>query len=168
MIKGIVAAGKNWEIGKKNGLLFKLKEDMKVFTGSTKHHIVAMGENTLLSFPGSKPLKERVNIVLCPEGHEYDDCICIHNFNVFVNYIKILSKEYDVWIIGGGMLYKSMLSYYDEVVVNKVDAEDKEATVFFPNLDEDPNFELYLQCQEVEDNDYKTRLCFYRRVNQTV
>lgn len=165
MINGIVAVGKNFEIGKKNGLLFKLKEDMRVFTGKTNHNIVAMGENTLLSFPGSKPLKDRINIVLCPKEHEYEDCICIHDFDTFVKYIKLLSKEYEVWIIGGGMLYKSMLPYYDEVAVNKVDAEDKEATVFFPNLDEDPNFELYMKCQEVEDNGYKTQLCFYKRRN---
>lgn len=164
MIKCIVAAGTNWAIGKKNGLLFKLKKDMKVFTSYTSHTIVAMGENTLLSFPDSKPLKNRVNIVLCPPEHDYDDCICIHDFDTFVKYIKLLAKEHDVWIIGGGMLYKSMLPYYDEIYVNKVDATDPEATVFFPDLDRNPNFKLDLECKEEEDSGYITKLCIYKRV----
>ena len=140
MIKAIVAAGKNWEIGKKNGLLFKLPHDMQIFKEKTLNRIVVMGENTLLSFPKSKPLKNRVNIVLCPEGHEYEDCICIHDFEQVVRFVKILAKQYDVFVIGGGMMYKSMLPYCDEVIVNKVDAEDSEAMAFFPNMDINKDF----------------------------
>ncbi len=69
MINCIVAVDRNWGIGKKNGLLFNIKADMKYFRENTKNKIVLMGENTLLSFPGSKPLKNRVNVVLCPDGY---------------------------------------------------------------------------------------------------
>lgn len=167
MIKGIVAVSNEWAIGKKNGLLFKLKEDMKHFQWNTTQYgenFVVMGENTLLSFPNSKPLRSRINIVMCPEGHEYEGCICIHNFDDLVKFIKTLSTNYTVWIIGGGMMYKSMLPYYDEVIVTKVDASDSEATVFFPNLDELKEFEVVKESESIKDNDYNIKFVTYRRI----
>lgn len=126
--------------------------------------IVAMGENTLLSLPGSKALKKRVNIVLCPEDHEYTDCICIHTFDEFVKNIKLIAKQFNVYIIGGGMLYKSMLPYYDKVVVTKVDHSDPEATVFFPNLDESDEFKNTFTSKINEESGYKFTFNSYTRV----
>ena len=140
MIIGIVCVNNDWAIGKNNGLLYNLKADMDNFRTTTTNFgdgaFVCMGENTLLSLPGGKALKKRVNIVLCPEGHEYEDCICIHTFEEFVKNVKLISKQFDVYVIGGGMLYKSMLPYYDKILVTKVNHSDPEATVFFPNLDD--------------------------------
>ena len=79
MINCIVAVDRNWGIGKNNDLLFNLKEDMKFFREKTKDKIVFCGYNTLLSFPGSKPLKNRSTIVLCPKEIERDDCFCVHD-----------------------------------------------------------------------------------------
>ena len=56
MIISILNCDKEYGIGKKNGLLFELKEDMRYFRKTTLNHVVAMGENTLLSFPNQKPL----------------------------------------------------------------------------------------------------------------
>ena len=162
MIIGIVCTDKNWGIGKKNDLLFHLKKDMYFFRQQTSDSIVVCGYNTLLSFPGSKPLKDRSTICLCPEQVERDDCYCIHDFDERVKLIKELAKTKVVWIIGGAMLYKSMLPYYDRVYVNKVDA-DGEAEVFFPNLDEYEGLELFKQLPEIEDEGYKTRLHIYAK-----
>ena len=90
-----------------------------------------MGENTLLSFPKAKPLKNRVNIVLCSEGHEYEDCICYHSFKDLVKDLKIISKKFDVYIIGDAMFYKSMLPFYDKIYLTKVNACYEDATAFF-------------------------------------
>ena len=60
----IVAVDKNWGIGKDNNLLVHLKGDMKFFREKTLGKVVVMGRKTLESFPNSKPLKNRVNIVL--------------------------------------------------------------------------------------------------------
>ena len=68
MIRAIVAADEKWGIGKKNDLLFRLPEDMKFFRETTLGSTVCMGYNTLLSFPGGKPLPKRKNIVICPRG----------------------------------------------------------------------------------------------------
>ena len=162
MIIGIVAADRNWGIGKKNDLLFHLKKDMQFFKQTTANSIVVCGLNTLLSFPGSKPLKGRSTIVICPEGYDRDDCFCVHSFEELIKLITEISKTTNVYVIGGAMLYQSMLPYYDEVYVNKVDA-DGEAEVFFPNLDEYDGLKLSQSLPEVEDEGYKTRLYLYTK-----
>lgn len=160
MIIGIVCTDKNWGIGKKNDLLFHLKKDMQFFRQSTADSIVFCGYNTLLSFPGSKPLKGRSTICLCPPEIERDDCFCIHDFDEAVRLVKEISKTTNVYVIGGAMLYKSMLPYYDQVYVNKVDA-DGEAEVFFPDLDTYKRMKLVKQLPAVEDEGYKTVLHLY-------
>ncbi len=162
MIIGIVCVDSKWGIGKKNDLLFHLKKDMQFFRQATADSIVFCGYNTLLSFPGSKPLKGRSTICLCPEGIERDDCFCIHDFDTAVHLVKELAKTKNVWVIGGAMLYKSMLPYYDSVYVNKVGA-DGEAEVFFPNLDAYDGLELYKTFPQVEDEGYTTQLVVYTR-----
>ena len=162
MIIGIVCTDKNWGIGKKNDLLFHLKKDMQFFRQQTSDSIVVVGLNTLLSFPESKPLKGRSTICLCPEEVERDDCYCIHDFDEMVRLVKELAKTKVVWVIGGAMLYTSMLPYYDQVYVNKVDA-DGEAEVFFPNLDKHTNYEVKQVLPKVEDEGYNTQLYVYKR-----
>ena len=160
MIIGIVCVDSKWAIGKDNDLLFHLKEDMEFFKEKTTNHVVVMGENTLLSLPGSKPLKDRINIVLCPEGHKYDGCLCVHDFDELITKLRAYST--DTYIIGGGMLYKSMLNYYDKVYVTKVEA-DGEGTVFFPNLDECADFELTETSDFIKDGNYVINFCTYER-----
>lgn len=162
MIIGICCVDKNWGLGKANSLLFNLKKDMQFFKQTTADSIVVCGLNTLLSFPSSKPLKGRSTIVICPEGYDRDDCFCVHSFEDLIKLITELSKTQNVFIIGGGMLYKSMLPYYDKIYINKVDA-DGEAEVFFPNLDEHPDYEPYQFLPIIEDEGYKTRLVVYTR-----
>jgi len=170
MIKCIVCADNNWAIGKNNGLLYQLKEDMKHFQQSTikyGENFIVMGENTFKSLPNSKPLKNRINIVLCKPESEYEDCICIHDFYKLVDFIKILAKTYTVWIIGGAMLYQSMLPFYDEIIVTKVDAQDSEATAYFPDLDElVDDFKIVEESKSFEDNGYNIRFVIYKRMKE--
>ncbi len=170
MIKCIVAVDRNWNIGRinpetgKGELLFKLSLDLKRFKKLTSGGIVAMGYNTLLSLPGSKPLSNRVNVVLCPEGIEVEDCICLHNFDETLSCLGNLSRHgSDIFVIGGTMFYKSMLPYCDLAYITKVDA-DGFGEVDFPNLDADPDWRLVEEEDPVEDNEYTTRYCTYERV----
>lgn len=164
MIKAIVCASDNWSIGRNNDLVFHLKKDMKYFTENTLNKVVVMGENTLLSLPGSKPLKNRVNIVLCPEGHEYEDCICFHELKPLLTYISILASDQDVFIIGGGMMYRTMLPYCQEVLVTKVKEYISDAQVFFPNLDLNEDFELVDTSETFEEDNKLFNFLTYKRV----
>lgn len=157
-MKAIVAVDKNWGIGKNNDLLFSIPEDMKFFREKTKDKTVCMGYNTLLSFPGSKPLKNRVNIVLAPADVERDDCIVVHTLEELS---KELKKYDDAFVIGGAMFYKTMLPYCEEVYVTKVDA-DGDATVFYPNLDELDNFKEVYSSDKIETNGFAIRFTTYK------
>lgn len=159
-MKSIVAVDKKWGIGKKNDLLFSLPEDMAFFRKTTLGKVCCMGYNTLLSFPNSKPLKNRTSIVLAPEGIIRDDCTIVYSLDE----LKKELEKYDtneVFVIGGAMFYRTMLPYCDEVLVTKVDA-DGGAEVFYENLDALDNWEMVYQSNEVETNGHKIRFTTYK------
>ena len=165
MIITILCVDNKWGIGKRNGLLFSLSKDMKFFRETTKGHVVALGENTLLSFQNSKPLKNREHIVLSQdETHNYEGVDNVHNFNEFLVKIAKKAEKEDVYIIGGASIYRQTLPYVDEVLLTKVDA-DGEAELFFPNLDDDPNFVLEKESEPEEDNGYMIKFCTYINKN---
>ena len=166
MIKGIVCVAKDWGIGKANGLLFNLPADMKFFRETTKHNVVVMGYSTYLSLP-KRPLPNRINVVLWDKVplpvETKDDAIFFNNFEALLNFVKILSKEYDVFICGGASVYKLFLPYYDEILVTKVDAVDKEATAFFPNLDEEKSYYISDKLGGGIDNGLSYEFIKYKR-----
>ena len=97
-----------------------------------------MGSNTLKSFPGGNPLKNRTNIVLYPDGEKRDDCIVVGSLDELFAELKKYDPE-KIYVIGGAMMYKTLLPYCTEVLVTKVDAVGG-ADAYFENLDENPNF----------------------------
>lgn len=159
-MKAILHADKNWGIGKNNGLMFKIPADMKFFKEKTTGNVVVMGSNTLKSFPGGKPLKDRKNIVLYPDGEDRDDCKIVRTLGELFTEIKKYPPE-KVFVIGGQMMYKTLLPYCEEVFVTKVDAEG-EADAFFENLDKNPDFELIYESEPVETNGYSIKFTTYR------
>ena len=166
MIISILNCDKKFGIGKRNGLLFNLPLDMKFFRETTKGHVVAMGENTLLSFPGSKPLKNRTNIVLSKDlNHNYEGVVNVHSFDDFINMIKEYGAKETVFIIGGASIYAQTLPYVDEVLLTKVNA-DGGAEVFFPNLDENPDFECVDEGTPLDDNGLEIRFTKYVNHNK--
>lgn len=169
MIITILCVDNKWGIGRKNGLLFSLSKDMKFFRETTFGHVVALGENTLLSFPNVKPLKNRQHIVLSQDvTHNYEGVENVHDFKEFLKLIKDKSLKEDVFIIGGASIYRQTLPYVDKVYLTKVDA-DGNAELFFPNLDEDSNFELEKESEAMEDNGYSIKFCTYINKNpQTI
>ena len=166
MIISILNCDNKWGIGKKNGLLFNLPLDMSFFRKTTLNHTVAMGENTLLSFPNSKPLKNRTHIVLSKDvDHNYEGVINIHDFNDFLREIDKRSKEDDVYIIGGASIYNQTLPYVDRVLLTKVHA-DGGAEVFFTNLDELDNFEIISRSGPEMDGDIEIEFLTYQNNNK--
>ena len=154
MIYAIVHADKEWGIGKGNDMMFSLPKDMKFFRETTMGHTVVMGGKTLRSFPNQKPLKNRVNIVLS-RGQVRDDCIIVPSYEALKTEMKARENE-DIFIIGGGEIYKSLLPYCHGAFVTKVEAIGG-AEVFFPNLDKDENFVCVDEGEPIEDNGYIIR-----------
>ena len=162
-MRAILHADREWGIGKNNGLMFKIPADMKFFKETTIGNVVVMGSNTLKSFPGGNPLKDRLNIVLYPDGEERDDCKIVRSLEELFFEIKKHSPE-KVFVIGGMMMYKTLLPYCDEVLVTKVDAVGG-ADAFFENLDKNESFKLVYESDAVETNGYIVKFTRYKNLN---
>lgn len=161
-MRAIFHTDKNWGIGKNNDLMFNLPKDMKFFRETTKGKVVVMGIKTLHSFPESKPLKNRTNIVIT-HGEAGEGVITVHSLDELFAEIRKYPPE-DVFVIGGASVYKMLIPYCTEVLVTKVEA-DGGAEAFVPNLDEDKNFKLVCESDPLEDNGYIIRFCTYRNIS---
>lgn len=160
-MRAIVAVDQKWGIGKNNDLLFHLPEDMKYFREKTIGKVIVMGSNTLLSFPDSKPLPKRTNLVLWPGGPAREDCIVLRSLGELAEQLKNYPED-EVFVVGGAMFYRTMLPYCEEVLVTKVEA-DGGAEVFFENLDRLPNWHLVEASPMRESREGpRFRFCVYR------
>lgn len=162
-MKAILHADKEWGIGKANGLMFSIPADMKFFRETTTGNVVVMGSNTLKSFPGGRPLKNRTNIVLWPGGEKRDDCTVVGSLDELFAEIKKYNSD-KVFVIGGAMMYKTLLPYCDEVLVTRVEAVGG-ADAYFENLDNNPDFKLVYCSQPQETNGYIIRFTTYKNKN---
>lgn len=162
-MKAIVVVDKHWGIGRNNDLLFRLPADMKHFRETTSGKVVVMGSNTLLSFPEGKPLKNRVNIVLWPGGEKREDCIVTGSLEELFAEIAKYPQD-DVFVVGGAMMYRTLLPYCREAIVTKVDA-DGNAEVFFEDLDALAGWSLEKESGPVETNGHTLRFCVYKNAS---
>ena len=146
----IVAVDKNWAIGKDNKLLVSIPDDMKFFRETTTGKVVVMGRKTLESFPGGKPLKNRVNIVLTRDSnYQVKDAVVVHSKDELDKELKKYTPD-DIFVIGGESIYKMLLDECSRAFVTYVDYS-YDADTYFPNLDEKPEWKL---AQESEEQTY--------------
>lgn len=162
-MKIIVAADKNWGIGVNNNLLVSIPADMKFFRETTTGNVVVMGRKTLESFPNGLPLKNRVNVVLTKDvNYQVKGAIIVHSMDE----LKEALKEYDsdnVYVIGGATIYEQLIDYCDTAYVTKIDYS-YEADVYFPNLDEKPEWEMVEESEEQTYFDLEYTFTTYKKV----
>ena len=131
----IAAVDKNWAIGRNNKLLVSIPDDMKFFRETTTGKVVVMGRKTLESFPGKKPLKNRVNIVLTSDNsYQVDGAVIVHDMDELHEELKKYNSQ-DIYVIGGESIYRLLLDECDVAHITKIDFS-YEADAWFPNLDE--------------------------------
>jgi dihydrofolate reductase len=132
MISLIAAIGKNNELGKGNTLLWHMPADMKYFRDTTKGHTVLMGRKTFESLPDG-PLPKRRNIIITRDkNYEIEGAEVVHSLEEALNPFKD-SKE-EIFIIGGAEIYKQSMGIADKLYITHINAEDKDADAFFPEI----------------------------------
>ena len=158
----IVNVDKNWAIGYHGKLLVNIPEDMKFFRSETTGKVVVLGRKTLATFPGGLPLKNRTNIILTrnPEFTVKGAVVC-HSVEEVLEELKNYPSE-DVYIIGGDTIYRQFLPYCDVAHVTRTD-HAYDADTLFPNLEEDPDWELTGQSEEKTYFDLEFTFCRYER-----
>lgn len=129
----IAAAAENNALGKDNDLVWQLPDDFKRFKSLTTNHYIIMGRKTFESFP--KPLPNRTHIIItkqtnynAPEG-----CIVVNTLN---DAIATAPENEDVFIIGGGQIYKQSINIADKIELTRVHTS-VEADTFFPEIDDE-------------------------------
>ena len=128
----IAAVAKNRAIGYKNKLLYSIGDDMKRFKALTTGHTVIMGRKTFESLPfGALP--NRRNIVISNSKKHIDGCECMNSINDAIHSCK---NEDEIFIIGGGEIYRQALPIADRLYLTIVHTAIYDADTFFPEVEE--------------------------------
>ncbi len=130
----LVAASANNAIGKNNQLLWHLPNDLKFFKNTTWAGVVIMGRKTFESV--NKPLPGRLNIVIT--GNKEWKATGVSTAASLEEALALARHEHfkEIFIIGGGEIYKQSLPITDIVYLTRVHAE-VDGDTFFPQLDEE-------------------------------
>ncbi len=131
----IAAIGKNRELGKKGDLIWHIPEDLKYFKEKTMGKTIIMGKNTFNSLP--KLLPGRKHVILSEDddfNKDICDSIVFYNKDDLMEYINTELKDEDAFIVGGASMYTMFVDICDKMYLTRIDAEDKEADVYFPKF----------------------------------
>lgn len=113
--------------------------DLSRFKGLTTGYTVIMGRKTFESLD-SKPLPNRLNIVISREwkelGKKYPELVFVPSLVEALACEKVLGED-EVFIIGGGELYRSALPIADKMYLTIIDAGEIAGDTFFPEYSDD-------------------------------
>lgn len=150
IISIIVAIDESRAIGKNNQLLWNIPEDLKHFKDITAGHPIIMGERTYYSI--GKALPNRTNIVLTHNlDFKADNCLVAHSLeDAFETGAKCDKDE--IFVIGGGMVYKSALPFADKLYLTLVEGKH-DADVYFPEYEN--IFTKVMREESCDNGEYK-------------
>lgn len=142
MISIIAIIGKNRAIGKDNKLIWNIPDDLRHFKEITSGHPVIMGRKTFESI--NSPLPNRANIIITRnKDYHADGCAVVNSLEQAIKSVETQNfasphGNDEVFIIGGGQIYKQALPYADKLYLTVVD-DEPEADTFFPDYSEFKN-----------------------------
>lgn len=121
----ITAHDPNLVIGLNGQLPWRYSDDLKHFKSVTLGNTIIMGRGVFEEL-NEKPLPGRRNIVLS-RTKIYDN---VETFGSLEEALDVLEDE-EVFIIGGGILYKETLPIADKLIITEINKE-YEGDTFFP------------------------------------
>lgn len=128
----IVAMSENRVIGRDGGLPWHLSEDLKRFRRLTTGHAIIMGRRTYESI--GRVLPQRRNIILTRQPDYRVDGAAV--FSSLDEALAHLADEEEVFIIGGGELYRQALPRTDRIELTLIH-DHIEGDTWFPELPAD-------------------------------
>lgn len=137
ILSHIVAASENNVIGVENDLPWHIPEDLKYFKDKTSGKIIIMGRKTFESFPNNRPLPNRLHIVISRnKAYQQHGVIVVHSIDQAIEESKKYTDKYgeEVFIIGGGEIYKQSLSKINKIYITRVHKKVQGDTVY-PEVD---------------------------------
>lgn len=134
MIKSIIVAkAENNIIGKDNGLIWHMPQDLKHFRSTTMGHYIIMGRKTFEAT--QKPLPGRSSIVIT-RNKEYkaEGCLIVNNIEEAFR-LGMENKQEEVFILGGGEIYKQAMDLADKIYLTEI-KQTFEGDTYFPEIDD--------------------------------
>jgi dihydrofolate reductase len=140
MISIIVAADKKRVIGAKNRIPWRLRDDLVMLKNLTLGHVVLLGRksyDSMLQYydKSGRPMPGKTYIVLTRNA-EYaparPGAVVAHSIQEALQVAKELDDE--IFIIGGGDIFKASLPYVDKIYLTEVDTVIDDADAYFPEL----------------------------------
>ncbi len=132
IISIIVAVAENNVIGQGNKLIWHISEDLKRFKNLTTGHHILMGRKTFESI--GKALPNRTNVVISRnKDFNAPGCIVVDSLQ---RALEISKDDEEVFIVGGGEIYRQALPITDKIYLTKVEAQF-EGDTFFPPINPD-------------------------------
>lgn len=161
MLSIIVAKAKNNIIGKDNGMLWKIPDDLKRFKEKTSGHTIIMGRKTFESLGGILP--ERMHIILSrnPDFNIDSDSVkVVHSLLELQPYME--DKE-EHFVIGGAIVYNLLMPYANKMYVTQID-KDFDGDSLFPKINEEDWKEVSREeGPQDETNDFRYEYITYVR-----
>ena len=155
----IVAVYDDWGIGRDGTQPIALSADRKFFREMTKGAMVIAGRRTIGDFPGKKPLPGRINVALTRQDLEIPGFTVCHSPEEAAELAKTAQR---CFVIGGGSIYRQMLSFCDTAYITKVHVTP-ESDTYFPNLDEMEDWYLAETMMSGEENGIGYEMLLYKR-----
>lgn len=145
----IAAAAENNALGKDNDLVWHLPDDFKRFKQITSGHYIIMGRKTFESFP--KPLPNRTHVIISRQkDYTAEGCIVVNSLD---DAIAACPQDEEVFIIGGGEIYRQSIERADKIELTRVHTS-VEADAFFPEIDSN-EWELVNEDYHPKDDRHK-------------
>ena len=128
----IVAIDKDFAIGNKNQLLYRLPNDLKRFKELTTGHTLIMGRKTFESLPKGA-LPNRRNIVLSTTLSEPYPSTEL--FRSIEEALQNCATDEKVFVMGGETIYKQTIDMATQLEITEIDSSVDEADAFYPLFD---------------------------------
>ena len=129
MLSIIVALSENNVVGRENKLPWKLSADLKRLKALTMGHHIIMGRKTWESL--GRPLPGRINVVITSDkNYMAEGGVVVHSL---VEALEMSSGDNEVFIFGGGKIFKDSLHLVDKIYMTRVHAAI-DGDTFFPEL----------------------------------
>ena len=169
IISLIVATAKNRVIGKNNQLIWHLPKDMRFFMDTTIHHPVIMGRKNFESIPEKyRPLKNRDNIIITRNrNYTAEGCAIVHSIEESIEYVNKNLKTNEVFIIGGGEIYKKCLemNVVDRMYITHIETAF-DGDTFFPEINgKNWSTETIMKHAKDDKNPHDFNIVRYNKIN---
>lgn len=165
----IVAVTNNMVIGKGNDMPWHLPSDLKHFKKITDGSCVVMGRKCWESIPLKfRPLPNRLNVVITRNQiFEAMGAATLSNLDKVLTRFKDNGEEDEIFVIGGGEIYKESFKYADRLFLTRIHA-DIDGDVFLEGFN-DAEWTLVSSSKLLEENGFKFTFEEYsKKVNETL